>query len=207
MTAIADFRTAVILQMNRDDMGASGELETALTDAITAAIEYHADEMFWFNRISGTKATVANTATIALPTGMRSALTISYQQNYLAKGRLAEFQYLTATGQPTAWAENDGAIQLSPIPNAVYSLSLYGLADLGYPASTNEWIVEGKALIAARTRLILFRDYLRDSEGAALATLAEEEALTKLRRETRKRGVTGLVSDLSAQGTYNINLG
>lgn len=204
MTAIADFKAAVILKLDRDDMGSGGALEQALTDAITAAIEFHADELFWFNRTSGTKATVASTATIALPTGMRAARAISYDQTPLTKVNLEDIEYLTETGTPEKWAENDGAIQLSPVPAAVYTLTLYGIADLGFPASTNEWIVEGKALIDARTRLILYRDYLRDVEGAALAAGAEQDALTKLRRETRRRGVTGLVSDLPVPTGYNV---
>lgn len=207
MTAIADMKTRIIGEMNRDDMGSGGEAEQRLIDAYTQTINCYADEMFWFNRTSGTKATVASTATIALPTGMRIAIDISYQQVPLRKARLEEIQYLTQTGQPTMWAENDGAIQLYPIPNAIYTLTLYGIADLGVPASSNEWVVEALDLIVADTKLRLYRGSFRDVEGAAMAREERDEALTKLRRETRKRGITGLTSDLPTQTGFNINTG
>lgn len=207
MSTLTQLYTRIILDTNRDDMAASGELEQAKIDAVADAIETHAAEEFWFNRTSGTKATVAATATIALPTGMRVAKLISYQQIPLNKVRLQEMQGLTATGQPTMWAENDGGIQLYPIPDAVYTLSLYGLADLGVPASTNEWTTEAYRLILATAKKILCRGPLRDPDGAAMARDAEQEALASLRRETRRRGMTGLVSDLPTPAGFNINQG
>jgi hypothetical protein len=209
MATTAQLKTRIILGLNRDDMGTSAELEQALTDAIAEAVDNHADEQFWFNRKSGTQVTVASTATIALPSGMRCARAISYSQIPLTKVSLDQIEHLTETGQPNKWAENDGAIQLSPIPNAVYTLSLYGIADLGVPASasSNEWTTEGYALIWAAARLILCRDYLADDANAVRAEAAEEKALTKLRRETRKRGGVGLVADLAVPTAFNINTG
>jgi hypothetical protein len=208
MATLTQLYTRIILDLNRDDMGASGELEQAKIDAVAAAIDNHADELFWFNRASGTKATVASTATIALPTGMRIAKQISYQQTPLTKVKPEDIQYLTTTGLPTRWAESDGAIQLYPIPNAIYTLSLYGVADLGVPATTNEWSTEAYELIAAEAKMILCRGPLRDPEGLGLARDGRDEALAKLRRESRTRGMTGLVADLPPEvGTYNINAG
>lgn len=207
MATLTQLYTRIILETNRDDMGSGGELEQAKVDAVARAIEFHADEEFWFNRTSGTKATVANTATIALPTGMRVARAISYQQTPLRSVDLSTIEYLTATGQPTQWAENDGAIQLSPIPDAVYTLSLYGLADLGVPASSNEWTTEAYDLIVETAKKFLYRGALRDWEAAQAAQAAEEEHLAKLRRETRRRGRTSLVSDLQTGTRFNILTG
>lgn len=209
MATTAQLYTRIILDTNRDDMGSGGELEQAKIDAVADAVEYYANEPFWFNRTSGTKATVASTATIALPTGMRVAESISYQQSYLRKVRLEEIQYLTQEGQPTQWAENDGAIQLYPIPDAVYTLTLYGLADLGVPASgsSNEWTTSGYQLILAAAKKRLCRGRLRDLDGYKMAAEEEAEALAAIRAETRRRGITGLVSDLPARAYFNINTG
>jgi len=54
MSTLAELKTRIILDTNRDDMGAGGELEQALADAIADAIEFHAGTLFWFNRASGT---------------------------------------------------------------------------------------------------------------------------------------------------------
>lgn len=204
MATITALYTRLILELNRDDMGSGGELEQAKIDAVARAIEHHADELFWFNRTSGTKATVGGTATIALPTGMRIATSVSYNQVPLVKVRLDQIQHLTDTGEPTQWAENDGAIQLYPVPSGVYTLSLYGIADLGVPASTNEWSTEAYDLIIATAKKNLCRGPLRDFDGAAAAKDEEDDALTHLRRETRRRGITALVSDIPVPRDYNI---
>jgi hypothetical protein len=207
MATLTQLYTRLILETNRDDMGSGGEAEQAKVDAVARAIEFHADELFWFNRKTSTKDTVASTATIALPTGMRCAVQLSYNGTPLQKVQLEDIQYLEETGLPTKWAENDGAVQLWPIPDAVYTLDVFGIADLGVPASTNEWTTEAYDLIDATARKILYRDYFRDVEGNALAVAAEEEHLAKLRRETRKRGHTPLRSDIPVPSGFNINTG
>lgn len=207
MATIAEFKIRIIAETNRDDMGSGGELETVLANTIARAIDFHADELFWFNRKTGTANTVASTATVALPTGMRIAQAVSYNQSPLLKVALADIEHLTTAGQPSLWAENEGLIQLSPVPDAVYALSVYGVADLGVPASTNEWTTEAQDLIAATTRKILYRDVLRDIDGYNLSRAAEEEELTKLRRETRRRGRVGLSTDLPVPTGFNIVTG
>lgn len=207
MATLTELKTRVILETNRDDMSAGGAMEQALIDAYTRAIEFHADEAFWFNRKTGTVSTVASATNVALPSGMRIAQIISHLQVPLIKAALGDIEHLAATGLPTRWAENEGAIQLSPIPDAAYSLKVTGIAELGVPATTNEWTTEAYDLICARTRLILYRDYLRDGEGASFASLAEAEALTKLRRETRRRGATVRGTDLPVPAGFNIATG
>jgi len=207
MATLAELKARIIAETNRDDMGTGGELETVLSNAIARAIEFHADEQFWFNRKSGSASTVASTATVALPTGLRIANVVSHNQSPLQKVALEEIEHLTTTGPPGKWAENEGLIQLSPIPDAVYALKVTGIADLGVPASSNEWTTEAYDLIAATVRKILFRDVLRDVEGYNLARMAEEEELSKLRRESRRRGRTQLVGDIPVPGGFNIVTG
>ena len=211
MTAIADLKTRIVLETNRDDL-ASGELAQALTDSIARAIEYHADELFWFNRKAGTVNTVNGTATAALPAGMRVPQIVTYLGSPLPKVQLdaieSAYNVTTpVTGIPTQWAEDEGLIHFYPTPDAVYAMGVYGIADLGVPASSNEWTVEGLDLIDARARIILYRDYLRDPDGMALAKDAETEALTKLRRETRRRGTVPLTADLPVPSGFNIVTG
>src|SRR5207237_4201033 len=124
----------IILDTNRDDMGPGGELEQAKIDAVADAIDLHAGELFWFNRASGTLSTVAGTATVALPAGMRIARVVTWlgaplRKIALDKIEAAENVSAPVTGPPCRWAEDDGAIHLWPIPAAAYTLAVHGIAD------------------------------------------------------------------------------
>jgi hypothetical protein len=202
MATTAQLKTRVILQTSRDDMGSGGILEQALTDALAQAVEDWADTQFWFNRASGTGNTTANVATITMPSGIRVPAVVAYGTAYsgrkLERVDLETIETSTVTGQPTQWAENEGTIQLWPIPNGVYAIYVYGNDSAGVPASgsSNIWTTEAYDLIVATTCKRLYRDYFRDIEGATLAQAAEGEALAKLQRETRRRGRFGLKSDL-----------
>jgi hypothetical protein len=210
MSTLGELKTRIIAKLNRDDMGSGGDLETVLADAISEAIELHADEQFYFNRGSGSRSTTADVAYVARPTGVRVAKTVSYLGEPLDKVSLDEIEHRTETGLPSRWAENGDNIQLWPIPNAVYSLSVFGtqaITALANDAASNEWTEEGAPLIDAATRVILYRDVLRDDGGEAAATRAETKALSRLRRETRQRERSPLRTDLGAIERFNINRG
>jgi hypothetical protein len=188
---INDLKTRIITETNRDDMGAGGELETMLAGAIARAVDHHADELFWFNRGSAAAATGAGSATVAYPAGMRLVLALSCAGQPLRQAALETIEALAGSGRPALWAADGGAVRLWPVPDAVYALAVSGVAELGVPdnisSSSNAWTEEGSDLVAARARMLLCRDSLRDVDGYRLAAEAEAEALAKLRRETRRR--------------------
>src|SRR5688572_27058337 len=195
MPTLAELKARLVAETNRDDIAAGGELESLLNDTIARAIEFHADELFWFNRASAAAGTAAEAATVAIPAGLRIALSVSCEGSPLRKIAAEQMEGLSGSGRPLLWAEEDGAIRLWPVPDAVYPLSLNGIAELGVPADSNEWTQGGYDLIAARVRMLLCRDVLRDLDGVRLGASAEEEALTRLRRETRRRGRFAAAAD------------
>lgn len=210
MATLAQLYTRIILDLARDDMGSGGELEQAKIDAVIDAIDDYKAEQFWFNRASTSGNTTAADATLTMPTGVYVPKTASYEGEALSRAALEEIEHRTETGVPTHWAENEETIQLWPIPDAVYAILVAGTADIDAPASgsSNIWTVEAYRLILNAAKKILLRDTLRDPEGATLAQLAEEAALSKLRRETRRRGSVPLRTDLvSMGGRFNINRG
>lgn len=207
MATIAQLYTRIALDVERDDMSSGGALEQAKIDAVADAIETYADDLFWFNRKSGTTNTVANTETAALPSGMRIPHIVAYLGENLQKVPIEQIEHRTETGIPSKWAENEGAIQLWPIPDAVYTLSVSGVADLGVPASSNEWTTEAYKLILNEAKLTLCAGPLRDPEGASLARAMRDEALARLHRETRRRAMTMLTTDLASGAAFNINTG
>ena len=212
MATLTELYARIILDTNRDDMGAGGELEQAKIDAVADAIALHADTLFWFNRASGTASTVAGAATVALPAGLRIALAVTYLGAALPKVPLAAIEAAAdaaapAAGPPARWAEEGGAIRLDPVPDAAYALGVHGIAELGVPASSNAWTEEGARLILAEARKILFRGPLRDTEGLALAADEAREALARLRRETARRAAAPPVAGLPGPARFDIRTG
>lgn len=214
MATIDQLYTRIILDTARDDMASGGELEQAKIDAVADAVETWADELFWFNRKSGTVTTVAGTATSSLPSGMRVPLVVSYLGSQLQKVDLdvidAAYNAASpASAVPAQWAEDGGLLHFYPTPDAAYVLSVYGLADLGVPATgqTNAWTTEARDLILNEAKVTLCRGPLRDPDGLELAKDGREEALAKLRRETRRRADAPMTTDLPVPSGFNILTG
>ncbi|MGQ0557991.1 MAG: phage adaptor protein [Sphingosinicella sp.] len=206
MATLTQLYTRIVLDLDRDDMGSGGALEQAKVDAVAAAVEHHCDDSFWFNRAGGTAATVAGTATVAMPSGVRFPHTVTWLGSPLSKVPLHLIHEAVnvsdpATGVPSSWAEDEGVIRLHPTPAAAYTLGIYGLASTGVPTAggdANIWTTEAYELIVAANRILCRR--LRDADGLSIWGQAEEEALAKLRRETRRRGEAPLRTDLPAMG-------
>src|SRR4051812_46550197 len=178
MATLAQLKTRIMLDTARDDLGVGGELAQALADAIADAVEAYADEPFWFNRASGNVSITVSGGTVALPAGMRSAGLVSRDGVALRKVPLASLQGRSETGYPSLWAEEGGALRLWPIPDAGYTLALFGIAELGLPEdpdTANAWTQEGGRLILACAKKILYRGSLRDPDGMALARDEEQE--------------------------------
>lgn len=207
MANYGELKTRIRLETNRDDIAAGGEAETALTTAIARAIEFYSDESFWFTRDTGSVVTTSTSATVVCPYAVRVPKVVSYSGEELSKVPLDTIQHRTETGTPSQWAEEGDLIRLHPIPDGAYSLSVFGSSRLDAPendADETVWTNEAEDLIAARAKFTLYRDIWRDVEATQLAAQAEGEALSRLRRETRRRSVTPLRSEV-ARTTYNIN--
>lgn len=211
MATLTQLYTRIILDLDRDDMGSGGALEQAKIDAVADAISQYKMEQFWFNRANGTSNTVASTATITMPTGVFVPNVVAYSGEELMRVPLHEIQYRTETGVPQYWAENEEAIQLWPIPDAVYAISVYGSADIDAPAAggdSNIWTTEAYNLILNASKRILLEGSLKDPEGATIAAGAEGRALDALRRETMRRVKAPLKTDIPQRlQTFNINRG
>jgi len=195
MATLGQLKTRIRLETNRDDIAPGGEAEQALGDAIASAIGYYSQERFWFNRASGTVTATPSSGTAALPVGMLIADAVARDGCDLIKVPLEEIERKTETGWPSHWAENEGQIQFWPIPDAAYVFTVTGVADIGVPSldgDSNAWTTTGYDLIDARARIILYRDYWRDPEGAQIAAIAEMDALSNLRKHSRARDKTRL---------------
>jgi hypothetical protein len=214
MPTLGELKTRIIAETNRDDLGPGEALEVTLASCIARAIEHFSGEEFWFTRESAGGVTAAGVSSVPLPAEVRIAETVAHDGEPLLKVPLGAIEHSIDEGLPTRWAADGDQIRLWPIPDGAYALEIAGLAQIDPPAGDAEvtpWTEEAYDLIAARTRFLLFRDVFRDVEGTQLAAQAEGEALTKLRRETRRRSRTPLRSagdePWAAPSSFNVGRG
>lgn len=210
MATLGELYARLALDLDRDDMGAGGELAQARIDAVADAVEQHADEPFWFNRASAEAIAAAGEASLALPAGIRIAGLVALGGEPLGKVALERIAHRAGTGRPALWAGDGGTIRLWPAPDAAYALSVHGVAAAAVPAAESEanaWTSEAGRLVLACAKKILCRGPLRDPEGFALARDEEAEALARLRRETRRRERAGLTGDLPVRAGFDMAAG
>jgi hypothetical protein len=209
MTTLLDLKTRIIAEMVRDDL--SDDLADQLLIHIQRACEYYADEKFWFNSIIASAVTVEGTATVNVPATMRRVDRVSIPAYYtdLIEVTLMDLGTDTTQSIPRGYAYYNDALKFYPIPDAVYTLSLQGLAQVDAPAvnaDTSIWTNEAQDLIVARTKMTLYRGQFRDAEGTTLAIAETQEAFGKLKRETARRLETKLrVRD--RKQPFDINVG
>lgn len=177
-------------------------LTTQIAKAIPKAIEHYAGRRWWFNtgRMVGAPTATDADGFIALPAGTRLIDTIRVGQNVL-EARPPEWmdEWLAlspASGDPFDYSTYGDKIRVYPVPTGPISVVVVGTFDL--PAltddsSSNAWTNEAEDLICARSKMRLYRDVLRDPEGAMLAKAAMDEAETDLNMKTIRRVGTGRV--------------
>lgn len=208
MATLADLKTRIIAEIVRDDL--SDDLADQLLVHIQRACEYYADERFWFNAYYDTVATVAGVETVDIPATLRRVerVTIPAYLQELEEVTLDDLPLTLSQGVPEGYAYFNDKLKLTPIPIAVYTLGLTGLAQVDAPvddADTSIWTNEAQDLIVARTKMTLFRGQFRDPEGTQLAIAEVQEVFSKLKRETAKRLETKLRPRISRRA-YNINV-
>jgi hypothetical protein len=205
MATLDDLRDRIIRETNRDELTDAPNVDnlidanaTTLDLCIQRAVDYYANQRFFFNETTTTLSAISGTQAITYPSGYRSIDRLSVniggnRYGLQVQDWITIDQWLgwgTANGQPTDYSVSNGVITLYPIPNDTYMLTVLGISDvtpaLDYSdgASSNAWTNEAQDLIAYRTRFLLLRDYFRDPDGASLAAGAEQEALAKLRAQT-----------------------
>lgn len=209
MALYSDLKTRIITELSRDDL--SDTLATQLTTHIASACEYYADRKFWFNTVFTTVATVASTATVAIPATVRRVekVTIPAYYTELRECTLAQLPDTGERGVPLQYAYFNDSLRFYPVPDAAYTLNIFGTAQVAAPtlaADTNVWTTEAYDLITAHTKFTLCRGQFRDPEGAQLAQAETQDALKRLLTETAKRLATPLRATQRGQ-RYNINAG
>lgn len=202
MPTLLDLKNRIIAETNRDDL--EDELASYLSMAIEQAIDSYSAERFWFNEARTTSAVTVGGEYVNLPTGLRKLdyvwLVVGNVNFPLTKRETWEIEELYSTpqrGQPTDFAVVQEQIRIWPTPTTAWSLIWEYVKDVTPPlvndGDTNAWLDRAYDLIDARARLILYRDFFRDGDGAAAAKIAEAEAYARVKSETNVRIGTGRV--------------
>ena len=215
MTTFATMKLRIVDETVRDDLTA-----TQLNNAINDAIRQWEGERFVFNEKRYQILTVADQEyyDLAGPTLLTSAgaavetgellleldditATVNsqpYRLNQRTQRWFNEHSLTTYTGQPNDYTIYGNQLRIFPVPDAVYTLDLSGMGRLGpNPLSadvhTNAWMTEGEALIRHHAKMLIYRDVLRDNEGAGLAVEGMKEAEHHLKRKMAAKAYTGRI--------------
>ena len=181
------------------------DLTSEIASTVLRAIEYYADERFWFNEGSDTAATTSGNQYVSLPSGIRVIdavyATVGGYQYDLMKREFDELEYWhgasNTSGQPLDYAVRGSQARIYPEPNAVYTLTFTGVYDedaLSDDEDANAWCLGvPQDLIVARTKYLLSRDITLDTDHMQAAVIAERESVRRLRDESHRRIADGKV--------------
>jgi len=195
MATYTTLKTRIITETHRSDL--STDFATVLDQHVADAVAEFAHERFYFNTVRTTANTVASTATVALPSGVRIIDRVFYDGE-LRKVALTNVPEEQSEGVPTAWADYASGIWLDPIPDAIYALTIVGIADVAAPSAgsdDNIWTNQAAKLICKQVQATLFRDVFRDTEQAAVQFGAAQMELRRLKRESARRAKAPMTFD------------
>lgn len=179
-------------------------LNTQIAQHIARAIEFYAGRRFWFNTGTVTGAPVApdGDSYVDLPAGTRLIDKIRIGTTTLRLRDPKEMDdWLAAAGggttpEPYDYSVEGDRIRLYPRASGTVALTVTGTFDqpaLTNDAASNAWTNEGADLIAARVRMTMNRDVIRNADGVALAKDAIREAEDDLDMKTMRRVGSGRV--------------
>lgn len=206
MTTLTALKATIAGDLNRTDL--TSEIAAAISSAIT---HYQSDRFYFTESRSATFVTVAAQSRYTssddadVPKFVKfdavfliDSSSIAYELEYRTPVDMENLLDSSApSGRPHSYTYFANGFQLYPIPDAVYTIRPVGLIRVDEPASdgeaNNAWMVNAYELLRCRAKLYLAVHVLKDPDMALLMKAAEEQALSRLRRETTKKSTTGRI--------------
>lgn len=195
MSTFSQMRSKIADDLNRSD------LTTQINRAINRAINHYKKQRFWFNESTDTFSTVVDQESYGSADGVatdiveidEAKITISSSvKPTLTKQTfqyIQEMNYGNFSSQPTDYAIFQNKIWLYPIPNQVWTITLYyqkSYSDLSADADENDFTTYAEDLIEARATWWLYKTVIRDKDAADDYKQVELDALTSLQAHTIK---------------------
>ncbi len=192
MSTFAQVKARVLAEIKRPGM------TTEANAHVLRAIEYYANRRTWKNEGTNQITLTANTATKAIPSGLRDVSRVAvivagrdYELLKITRELMADRQGAdTGAGQPIEFSWEDTVFKFWPIPDAAYVVNVTGLYDdtaLSADSDTNSWTTIGEDLVVARAKYTICRDLTLDTEMMQLSQIAERSARNRLFDETGSR--------------------
>lgn len=190
MPTVAD-----LLSRLRDELSGVA-FDSQIEAAIGRAVDHYSVEPWWFLEHEDTVPTVANTATVALPSdyesikivtatvnGYREFLSPQTYDAYIDRQRSA-----TAAGEPSYYSVFGELCYLWPTPDQIYTMTFSYIRKLSAALSAdNEWSDTAGYLVGYRAKWDIYLNINQDFEVAMLMKQAELEAYARLRRRSSNR--------------------
>jgi hypothetical protein len=204
MATLGAMKTQIARQLgNRADQTAG------IAQAISEAVSEYQSRRFRFNQASDTFQTVAGTeyyATPDIPADIAEIDSIRISAGGLKTTvQPVAFAWVeeistnaSSRGRPSKYAWRADQIRLYPIPDAVYTLTIEYVQQIGVPAAdgdSNIWTNQAYDLIcASATKRVMSRE-LHDPK-ATIYEMYEEKALRRLIRESARLSTGDLLGSM-----------
>lgn len=191
------------------DLRRPSSFSTSVNTAISAAIKFYQPKRFWFNESrSVTFPTVQSTTLYTFGTSgtvgaefyrIDGAIIVDGNDNrplrrrdYVALETMIDAD--STEDRPSSVAYIAKSLRLYPVPDAAYTVRLFGHIKLAEPdnddTTGNDWFVEAYELIKCRAKAYLAAHVLMDLNLAAVMRAAEQDALRALEKATRDKTAT-----------------
>lgn len=204
--------TRTIVEAEIADDLQRNDLAVQITKAVDTAIRAYEGKRFDFNEIDEISVTLSSSvafiARTALPVRFTKVDTVRVLRNPTFKQKLDKKTYIhikeqqeTITyGAPYEYCIYAKKLQFDNYADINYTLILEGIQSLGSAASDSystasavAWFNEGRELIRHRAKREIYMHVLKDANLAAMAKLAEQEALDTLRGDTNELVATNQI--------------
>lgn len=195
MATYLETQTRIANELNRSNLGDEIKL------AILSAIKYYGKRRWWWNEYSTTLSTTSSVAYVALPSDFveldELQITVNSVKRKLRRTPYSDLLSMRANssnGEPSDFDLYQDRIELYPIPDATYTLTIAyvrSLTVLSADADTDEWLDEGEELIRTRAKKMLYAEKIRDMAMAKDLQALEDSVLLRMESLNQRRTTTG----------------
>ena len=214
MVTLSVLRARIASNLSNDNLisPTSAQIDTA----INGTIDYYQNDYFWFQQGTSALVTVADIPTLSgLPSDFHyqrhpNSLVLEKDSRFHELIQITPQQYdrradTNSSSTPRYYTYRDGAFELYPYPDAVYTVNLYyykSYVDLSEDGDSNDFTTNAVRLIEDKTLGDLFLDYRGDPESTQLYFSKAKDEHKIIKRQTYNRVARGKIIPESIIDSY-----
>jgi len=207
---VATNTKAILKAQILDDLARS-DLTTQVDTAIDWALNYYADDRFWFNEVVNASTTLSSSLAMisfsVLPyrfqkiDRLRLELnSIYYDLYHRDYDWIMARQDMRVVAQPMEYCVYADKVQFDVLADQNYTLNIDGLVSLANAASNtytaqdaSEWFNTASELIRSAVKRNLYSQVLKDPDMASVCVQSEQDAYSFLKGITNRKKTTGYI--------------